>query len=161
MIKIWTQRKYNNFILRNILVESGWILNIIPRKSKIILKYHTLDAILNRNTSRIKTRMKDDRFAWLYVFFDFHKKIGWKSLIHQWLLNQSPVSLLNSCKIINFATDFQGVCGNKRRKRKTAMYILKDEQRTITIKRINNYGTCYQHRRPAEQTEDRIQSDWI
>ena len=51
------------------------------------------------------------------------------------------------------------VCGNKRRKRKTAMYILKDEQRTITIKRMNNYGTCYQHRRPAEQTEDRIQSD--
>lgn len=60
------------------------------------------------------------------------------------------VSLLNSCKIINFATDFQGVCGNKRRKRKTAIYILKDEQRTITIKLINNYGTCYQHRRPAE-----------
>lgn len=42
MIKIWLQRKYNNFILRNILAKSGWILTIISRKHKIILTFHTL-----------------------------------------------------------------------------------------------------------------------
>jgi len=46
--------------------------------------------------------------------------------------NQSPVSLLTSHKITTFAIDFQGVCGNKV-KSGAAIYILKEEQKTITV----------------------------